>query len=109
MSFNQNEFNRNFEKLRHEVQENLQELTREVEQEHKLEDEVKAKKAEIMADQRIITKDESEISRLKPHIRQLENEKRKVIQEVQMMESKSRTELNKNISNPSKMIKPLGH
>lgn len=102
-----NLFNKNFGKFEKSVQETVQELTKDVDQEHKLEAEVAEKKKEIIEDQMIIRKDEYEINRLKPEIRHLQQEKIKIAQDIQRFEQQSRDAVNKNISDRSQRIKPL--
>ncbi len=109
MTFNQNEFDRDFEKFKHQVDESVMELTKTVEEEHKLEQEVTDIKKRRVEDDRKEREDLAKISHLRQKVREIETIKVRSHTQLQQMEEKARHEINEHVHDKDKMIKPLHH
>lgn len=81
------------------MEENRQELTKDVDRARELEADIPQLKTKLQQEER-------ELNRLKPEINKLQSEKIKIHREFQQMEEEGRREINEHLTDKSKMIKP---
>ena len=98
----QHEFDRDFQKFKEEVNENTKELLEKVQEERAIE-------LELGELDKKEASDKIKLAHLKPEIRKLEEEKRKIHANLQHMEQENRQSLNEHSSGRNSLIRPLNH
>jgi predicted nuclease with TOPRIM domain len=97
---NPHEFKKKFEELKHAMQENAQELTAIVQEEHTLEQENATMKKKLQ-------ENDVKLAHIKPEVRRLEHEKVKEHQDFQQVEFEVRQEINESLSHKDEHLRPM--